>query len=1235
VKRKIYPPGTGLVPFEIEFSHISGDASLTLKWDNGDGGGFSIPNLWRFQPNLGLVTSKTYQKVDGGTTDLWGETWTYPGDLKMRRLPELHTRRDLPDSTPEYKTFTTYDPYGQPLTITEHYNTAKAATTTNAYAHGTPPSGWGNQTWNVSCLKQTTDPTGAVVKFECDRAGDVTKQVVEVRSGAGTQPAQSRTTTTAYDSLGRPVSVTGPSGEETLTSYDLAGRVLQTKTEIENGIFAQTDLVYDHAGHLKKETLPDPDRTGALPRPEVTHVWDWADLEVSTTDVRGKTWSTVYDALSRQVSRTSPLGATTSTTFQLGTSQNSTVVDAPSGSSVTTDFDVLGREISNALEGYDPTTTTYDVTNQPLVVTDPAGIQTKTDFNDFGELVTRTDFFSTQDAVTTYDYDVAGRIQQVDGPRTTPDDRMTYTYDDVGRLLSSTYEGVTLPSSTTKASVAVVYDDAGEQVRVSQKLKTGADMVRDWTYDFSGRVATYDDAKAGNSTFAYNLAGWPTSVTDARPVTIYMSYDDLGRRLCRHTAVCTQSTAAAETYAYDAAGNMTKAKNPAVTFDMSYDDDGRLWKTFRNGSGTPETTYTYEATTGRLTSVADAAGTTAFTYNNADQVFTVDDPFVTGTPVTTYAYDPGSGRQTTRTDAQANLRWERTYEANTGRLDTQVIKNNTSGVTLASFDLGYDLAGDVTSKTSSVFSNPANGTWGYTYDGASRLIQATGPNASGAATTYVYAYDGGGNRILDKQTTGTVVKNLSTTYDAAGLPTSATDAATGETVTYAHDQVGNLTGIDSSIAANDWTSTFDPYSRLTCAVQGTSCASGSSRVLFTMDALDRALTRTKGSSVTSLTYSGIAESLAKKVVGSTTTTYASTGTGAPLAEKTGTTASFYLRDPHGDVVGLASTGAANQGTSSFDPWGTSLATTGQGSFLGYQADMTDPDTKQVDMGTRWYQAGLGRFTARDVIFGELTSPITLNQHVYGGLNPITMWDPTGMGQCTMAGECVTTTKSGSTRAVGGNPGAANHPMHDSGSQVHSGSFIGAGSAVDVTPRPPRPDPLIRDADFVSDAPAIADSARTAERTCMGSRGPCAPSSLEGSGSGGLSEAAGMLGRFYKRVFLCGGDPGCIALHYGTVSVTGCYLGVCGSVAVSRANGRHQVGLGAQYTSTRGVTVLLSSGGISPNVSTAVGGCLKYCVGVSRDTVTGDYSLSGGYSFAGRNVWFGNQGYVVHDLGPSE
>jgi RHS repeat-associated protein len=1003
VKKKITPPSSGLVPFEIEFSHLTGNASLELRWDGGNGGTFDVPAASRFKPNLGLVTNKTYQKVDGTTTDLWEETWSYPtDDFKARRLPQDSTQRILPSGT-SYTTRTAYNSNGQPTTITENFGTTQAATTTNVWRNGTPP--W-NASWKVSCLERSTDPTGAATDFECDPAGDEITRIATVRAVAN-QAAQTRTTYTHHDTLGRPTLVVGPSGQESISVYDFAGRIVQTKQELTTGIYATTDLAYDYAGHLLTESLPDPDRAGTLSSPVITHRWNWADLETSTIDARGKTWTIAYDQISRSVSRTSPLGATSTTTYILEPSLNSVKTMAPSGSSVWTDFDLLGRKISEKLATYHNTTYNYDVLGNLTQTVDPAGITTKHNFNNLSELTSSVQFFGSASAATTsYSYDPAGRLSQVDGPRISPDpdDRITYGYDLDGRLTSSTYEGVTLPSSSTKASVTVTYDDAGQKVRVTQPLTTTTNMIRNWTNDLSGRVATYADAR-GTTIFTHNLAGWPTQIADPRPQTIFLGYDDLGRRICRHTSACDQTTAAAETYAYDAAGNVTQAKNSAVTFDMTYDDDGRLWKTFRNGSGTPETTYDYQASSAQLTSIVDAAGTTAFTYNAADQLLTVDDPFVTGTPVTTYTYEGAgtAGRLTTRTDAQANLRLERTYEAQTGRIDTQLIKNNTSGVTLASFDLGYDLAGNINSKASSVFSNPANGSWSYVYDGASRLTRATGPNATGASTTYDYAYDGGGNRILDKETTSTVVRNLTTTYDAAGLPTSASDSATGETITYAHDAIGDLNGIDSSIASNDWTYVSDAYARLTCAVQGTSCASGNTRVLFTMDPLDRALTRTKGSSVTSFTYQGVAESLAKTVNGATTTTYVYTGAGAALAEKTGSTASFYLRDLHGDIVGLTSTSAANQGTSSFNPWGKSLAKTGQSSFLGYQGDMTDPDTTQVDMGTRWYASGLGRFISRDMIAGTMVHPTSLNQHVYGGLNPVTMWDPTGMKQTAGGG----------------------------------------------------------------------------------------------------------------------------------------------------------------------------------------------------------------------------------------
>ena len=95
------------------------------------------------------------------------------------------------------------------------------------------------------------------------------------------------------------------------------------------------------------------------------------------------------------------------------------------------------------------------------------------------------------------------------------------------------------------------------------------------------------------------------------------------------------------------------------------------------------------------------------------------------------------------------------------------------------------------------------------------------------------------------------------------------------------------------------------------------------------------------------------------------------------------------------MVGLASTTASNVGTAAYDPYGKPLATSGTVSSLGYQGDLTDPLTKQVDMGTRWYTPGMGRFSSRDTLFGDISSPMSLNQFAYGGMNPVTMTDPTG------------------------------------------------------------------------------------------------------------------------------------------------------------------------------------------------------------------------------------------------
>jgi RHS repeat-associated protein len=212
-----------------------------------------------------------------------------------------------------------------------------------------------------------------------------------------------------------------------------------------------------------------------------------------------------------------------------------------------------------------------------------------------------------------------------------------------------------------------------------------------------------------------------------------------------------------------------------------------------------------------------------------------------------------------------------------------------------------------------------------------------------------------------------------------------------------HDPVGDLTAIDRSGGSNDWFFSYSSWNQLTKAER----SPGSGDVTYTLDALDRVLSRASTGATSQYTYQGSGEVLAKSVVAGSTTTYAHTP-GGPLAQKIGSTTRYYLRDLHGDLVGWSNTNGALQGTALYDPWGELLSGTGDmavvptnGAFR-FQSDLTDAATGQVDMLARLYESVLGRFSSRDPLLGEPTDPPTLNQYVYGLASPVTYDDPTGL-----------------------------------------------------------------------------------------------------------------------------------------------------------------------------------------------------------------------------------------------
>ncbi|MCP4305635.1 MAG: hypothetical protein GY788_12290, partial [bacterium] len=107
-------------------------------------------------------------------------------------------------------------------------------------------------------------------------------------------------------------------------------------------------------------------------------------------------------------------------------------------------------------------------------------------------------------------------------------------------------------------------------------------------------------------------------------------------------------------------------------------------------------------------------------------------------------------------------------------------------------------------------------------------------------------------------------------------------------------------------------------------------------------------------------------------------------------------------------------------------------TTGQ--TLGLQGDYTDPTSDDVWMGARWYNGTDASFRSRDTVFGELTTPISLNRYTYGHASPLNYWDPNGRSVVGLGwrtewledggGSSTNTSKGGGSSSSAGSSGAA-------------------------------------------------------------------------------------------------------------------------------------------------------------------------------------------------------------------
>ncbi|WP_282205905.1 LamG-like jellyroll fold domain-containing protein [Kitasatospora fiedleri] len=633
----------------------------------------------------------------------------------------------------------TYDWMGRQVTATtlERYPTARTLTSTTSYATtlGNPYGAFvsaqtspDNRTTNynhnrIGELTSTTDPAGNTTQYGYNFAGDLAKTIApdgsrtetgyNVRSlptyhreydTAGTLQA---TTSTVYDPVGNPLSVTDAAGRTSTFTYDTNGRMVGEVQPATATTSITTSFGYDAAGHRTR-----------------------------FTDGRGNTWKYGYNSWGKRETATAPAtsqyssAADSTTTYGYDQLGQLTQVTQPGGVTQTMTYDDAGNLLTQAGAGADAATATrtftYDALGQvKTAATSAAGTVGQTGYqqatsesfgyDDRGDLLTAggsagtSSFAYTNDGLlssrtdaagtTGYTYDNAGRLATVADPAT--GNTLTLGYNTLSQPTSITYgaSGQTrtfgydnrhrlktdtlTKGASTLTSIGYGYD---VNSNLTSKTTTGVAgaAANTYTYDWANRLTSWNNGTA-TTAYAYDASG--NRIQVGSNVYTYDQRDQLtsdGQHTYQYSArgTLTKDTASGQssTYATDAYGQQIVAGTQTYTLDAS----GRLItstgvgaRTFQYSGGGDTVasdgsyTYTWDAEGGLV--AVNAVGGTATTARLVvtDQHDDVVGQFATGSTVLTGSrtYDP-LGSQTAASGMIGSLGFQSSWtDSATSKVD--------------------------------------------------------------------------------------------------------------------------------------------------------------------------------------------------------------------------------------------------------------------------------------------------------------------------------------------------------------------------------------------------------------------------------------------------------------------------------------------------------------------------------------------------------------------------------------
>lgn len=904
-------------------------------------------------PPSGYLTQWSYDEVDhlSTLTDARGNEADFDYDDNELLASETRTDRG---STARITSF--------------QYDDANRLWKTTAPSAATPEI---RLYWADGRLKSVESPEGRTTSYTYDDAGELETQVEPNGNEAGAT-ASDWTWTYGYDDAGNRISESHPDGGTRTIDYDALDRPTIWTDEIDGSHSRSMSVEYDADSNITKRT----DGLGNF----ATYGYDKLNRLTSYKDERqlaGDPWTYTYYATGELKCVISPKGfvttygidddgrtasmidpraevacggSSTPFTWQYGYDEegNRTSVTDPLGNEVDYGYNALDQVESLTNQRGNETTLSYDVMNRLWKVTPPAAGASGTLYTEYaydprGNLASRVDPNGHE---TTWTSDLDGLVTQ----KTTPVGSWNYGYFANGTL--KTLESPAGSSTPTSGDGTTTYD-----------------------YDRMSRLSSvdYSDSTPDVSR-SYDLAGRPAMMSDGFGTVTY-TYDDAD-----HLTEAARSGGGAGLngsfqYQYDEAGNISDRTYPdSNEASAAYDEDGRL------------------------TSVTSGSATTAFGYDEANNLTTVTLPSGNG-HVATRGYD----------DA--------------GRLTS--VENAKGATVLSQFDWTLDEAGNPTVAETTRGTNHVYDA--YEYDGRNRLaascfdVGSSASDCSSASNEIDYAYDKVSNRTQEVRT-GSVgnAGTIDYSYNSADQLTQTDDGT--NTATYGYDDNGNLAsrGSDSFSydLANELSSATVGGTTTTYGYDGdgrrlSSSVSGGADLRFTWDPLAA---------------SGIPEvALERDTSGNDVRSYLD-GPLGPVSMTDSSGTFYYHSDPLGSVTDLTDASGAAQSRYSYEPYGGSLSATNVSGTaptnpLRFEGQYLDPESGLYHLRARQYDPTTGRFGALDPLEHGLAAPYD-NAYGYVDGRPTVLVDPLGLCGLTDPWNCADDAFNAVQGAVGSTTNAA-------------------------------------------------------------------------------------------------------------------------------------------------------------------------------------------------------------------